>query len=110
MPPGEGIVVELVEETDLSGGEGAEDRPPRYRAIVNCGKPAKVMVVEIRDEDGAVLPEQAIGKVWTTGPSIMSGYFRDQEATDACLVDRSEEHTSELQALMRISYAVFCLT
>src|SRR3546814_4968010 len=29
----------------------------------------------------------------------------------ACLVSmrRSEEHTSELQSLMRISYAVFCL-
>src|SRR3546814_4772207 len=27
----------------------------------------------------------------------------------ACLVLRSEEHTSELQSLMRISYAVFCL-
>src|SRR3546814_8258920 len=25
------------------------------------------------------------------------------------LSDRSEEHTSELQSLMRISYAVFCL-
>src|SRR3546814_993606 len=25
------------------------------------------------------------------------------------LYDRSEEHTSELQSLMRISYAVFCL-
>src|SRR3546814_9030088 len=29
-------------------------------------------------------------------------------ATDDCAV-RSEEHTSELQSLMRISYAVFCL-
>src|SRR3546814_3693317 len=28
---------------------------------------------------------------------------------DLCLDDRSEEHTSELQSLMRISYAVFCL-
>src|SRR3546814_8998065 len=27
----------------------------------------------------------------------------------AGVVDRSEEHTSELQSLMRISYAVFCL-
>src|SRR3546814_6687339 len=26
------------------------------------------------------------------------------------LIDRSEEHTSELQSLMRKSYAVFCLT
>src|SRR3546814_6305930 len=25
------------------------------------------------------------------------------------LTDRSEEHTSELQSLMRISYAVFCM-
>src|SRR3546814_7427767 len=27
-----------------------------------------------------------------------------------CIPHRSEEHTSELQSLMRISYAVFCLT
>src|SRR3546814_7332891 len=27
----------------------------------------------------------------------------------ACVLIRSEEHTSELQSLMRISYAVFCL-
>src|SRR3546814_5827989 len=26
-----------------------------------------------------------------------------------CILRRSEEHTSELQSLMRISYAVFCL-
>src|SRR3546814_3397532 len=28
---------------------------------------------------------------------------------DGYITDRSEEHTSELQSLMRISYAVFCL-
>src|SRR3546814_6296384 len=28
---------------------------------------------------------------------------------DAAYASRSEEHTSELQSLMRISYAVFCL-
>src|SRR3546814_2571146 len=31
------------------------------------------------------------------------------ETIEATLADRSEEHTSELQSLMRISYAVFCL-
>src|SRR3546814_5709929 len=30
-------------------------------------------------------------------------------ASKAVVVFRSEEHTSELQSLMRISYAVFCL-
>src|SRR3546814_15800424 len=34
----------------------------------------------------------------------------DSEHGDVALdEDRSEEHTSELQSLMRISYAVFCL-
>src|SRR3546814_4457446 len=32
----------------------------------------------------------------------------DVRRIGACLI-RSEEHTSELQSLMRISYAVFCL-
>src|SRR3546814_7906617 len=34
--------------------------------------------------------------------------FRNEFHKDV-IVDRSEEHTSELQSLMRISYAVFCL-
>src|SRR3546814_4675494 len=33
----------------------------------------------------------------------------DQRSAQRILVQRSEEHTSELQSLMRISYAVFCL-
>jgi len=86
MPPGEGIRVELVEETQLSGVPAGQDRPQRFRAIVNCGKPARDMLLEIREEDGTPLPERAIGKVWCKGPSVMVGYFRDQAATDACLV------------------------
>jgi fatty-acyl-CoA synthase len=86
MPPGEGIVVELVEETLLAGaGDGARDRPQRYRAIVNCGKPVRDMEVAIRDEDGRPLPERAIGKLFCRGASVMVGYFRDEEATEACL-------------------------
>src|SRR3546814_3583962 len=35
--------------------------------------------------------------------------FNDEIATQINEGNRSEEHTSELQSLMRISYAVFCL-
>src|SRR3546814_10493466 len=35
--------------------------------------------------------------------------FRITRSADAGPFSRSEEHTSELQSLMRISYAVFCL-
>src|SRR3546814_3085854 len=45
--------------------------------------------------------EPAVGQR-STGRQVAGGLGRD-------IVDRSEEHTSELQSLMRISYAVFCL-
>src|SRR3546814_2040957 len=38
------------------------------------------------------------------GPSVIISY-----AIGGLIALRSEEHTSELQSLMRISYAVFCL-
>src|SRR3546814_7422746 len=38
----------------------------------------------------------------------VTGLFNRQTFLHS-LEDRSEEHTSELQSLMRISYAVFCL-
>ena len=86
MPPGEGIVVELVEETLLAGGgPGERDRPQRYRAIVNCGKPVRDMEVAIRSDTNEVLGEREIGKVYCRGPSVMVGYFRDEAATAACL-------------------------
>ncbi|WP_293883530.1 fatty acyl-AMP ligase [Sphingomonas sp.] len=87
MPPGEGIVVELVEETELSGQDVDKGRPQRFRAIVNCGKPVRDMRVEIREEDGTVLPERAVGKLWASGPSIMTGYYRDDVSTAACMHD-----------------------
>src|SRR3546814_9686484 len=50
----------------------------------------------------------------TAGEHALSSSFGAQAAVSLHLVTRqkagrSEEHTSELQSLMRISYAVFCL-
>ncbi|MFC7537983.1 fatty acyl-AMP ligase [Sphingomonas sp. GCM10030256] len=86
MPPGEGIRLELVEESELSGvGTPAQERPRRYRAIVNCGKAVEGMEIEVRGAGGETLPDRGIGKVFVRGASIMVGYFRDEEATRACL-------------------------
>src|SRR3546814_1088590 len=41
--------------------------------------------------------------------SLNRQYFKESDTTSVCPWKRSEEHTSELQSLMRISYAVFCL-
>src|SRR3546814_20766981 len=45
------------------------------------------------------------------GDLVKMSILVNAEAVDALsmIVHRSEEHTSELQSLMRISYAVFCL-
>src|SRR3546814_9342468 len=62
-------------------GAGAGVEPDQVRRAVECGADDRVLFVCAAEHAGVVL-----GKI-----------------------ERSEEHTSELQSLMRISYAVFCL-
>ncbi len=91
MPLGEGIVTDLVDERVLSGdgyaGVCANIHPPRYRAIVNCGKPLPGLAVEVRDAAGAPLADRHIGGIFVAGEGVMAGYFRDAAATAACLSD-----------------------
>src|SRR3546814_6455628 len=54
------------------------------------------------------------GASWLGLQQTTSGMETSQQSSDAAITTavmdgRSEEHTSELQSLMRISYAVFCL-
>src|SRR3546814_2135128 len=78
-------------------------------------------VEAVRRAGMAAHARAAIRKARKTGQGRYSGDDR-RIAGDAGIVDsdigilldaqqgeRSEEHTSELQSLMRISYAVFCL-
>src|SRR3546814_4658525 len=46
-------------------------------------------------------------RAWPEAGEIATSFWTFENT--ACLKNRSEEHTSELQSLMRISYAVFCL-
>src|SRR3546814_6269288 len=54
-------------------------------------------------------PVGAAGATPLTGPVLATLFAGKAAPLKAALLDRSEEHTSELQSLMRISYAVFCL-
>ena len=90
MPVGEGIQCDLIDERTLSGATEprADHRlPTRYRAIVNCGKAVPGLTIEVRSEDGQVLADRKIGRVFVKGLGIMAGYFRDPEATAACMKD-----------------------
>ena len=59
------------------------DRVRRSRAFAICGRPMEGYSVEIRDAGGRVLPERTVGRVCIAGPSLMTGYFRNSEATAA---------------------------
>src|SRR3546814_8895635 len=50
----------------------------------------------------------AAGVIFTISALIILGYWQDFRYSWVLAI-RSEEHTSALQSLMRISYAVFCL-
>src|SRR3546814_4913574 len=55
------------------------------------------------------LPPQAILGSSLALTLVSSSVFMPQAHAQNTTDNRSEEHTSELQSLMRISYAVFCL-
>lgn len=55
------------------------------RELVSVGAPVAGFEVEVRDALGAVLPERRVGRVYARGPSLMSGYFGDVEATGRAL-------------------------
>jgi fatty-acyl-CoA synthase len=55
------------------------------RSFVVCGKPLPGTFVEIRDDDGRLLGDREVGRVFVKSPSLMSGYFRNEPATRAIL-------------------------
>lgn len=55
------------------------------RQLVSVGAPVAGFEVEVRGADGAALPERKVGRVFAKGPSLMSGYFGDTEASGRAL-------------------------
>src|SRR3546814_9185369 len=67
----------------------------------------EVVDVDVRIGDVLALAGHEVGEVHR---KLQTRVGADQiGVVDVGVVERSEEHTSELQSLMRISYAVFCL-
>src|SRR3546814_2461466 len=76
------------------------------------GPPLGGMEFRIADPDtGEICANGTPGELQVRGIWVMDRFYK-RLRSDTFTVDgfRSEEHKSELQSLMRISYAVFCLT
>lgn len=51
------------------------------RELVSCGKPIEHHRMEIRNEYDELLPDRRVGRIFLKGPSVMPGYFDDDEET-----------------------------
>src|SRR3546814_8563628 len=60
-------------------------------------------------EFAAMYGPGAVGVGWDLALMGLGLHLEDSTPVDPAEFERSEEHTSELQSLMRLSYAVFCL-
>src|SRR3546814_9437085 len=61
----------------------------------------KADILDLGHERDPASAARMLRQYWSIGEKPVGNMIK--------LLERSEEHTSELQSLMRISYAVFCL-
>src|SRR3546814_5519690 len=71
--------------------------------VVTGGLPSADGRIPMSDGAGEVVAVGDGVTQWQAGDRVISVFFPDWQD------GRSEDHKSELQSLMRISYAVFCL-
>jgi fatty-acyl-CoA synthase len=89
-PLGQGLEVDQLDADILAHDRRAQavdpqQAPGRVTDFVNCGRPLPDYEVEIRDEQGRLVAERECGVVYLRGPSVMTGYANNKEATEAAL-------------------------
>src|SRR3546814_9080693 len=81
----------------------AEEGWPPFLAIVDVGHVIELFAdFSLQGKHYAQFPDRQSFRIYLED-------LREPGISERLLKIRSEEHTSELQSLMRISYAVFCL-
>ena len=66
------------------------------RTFVSCGRVLPGHELKVVDENGNALPERHIGHILVKGPSMMSGYFANPEATAAAMREGGFLDTGDL--------------
>src|SRR3546814_5693189 len=82
------------------------DAPRQFLAAARDVEDARREIHRPAEQPGEGQYRHMLGRVGRIAPGVE---LLPARALAADPVRRSEEHTSELQSLMRISYAVFCL-
>src|SRR3546814_6004714 len=85
---------------------GRRDRVVLATKFGNVRLPDGTRTVDARPEHAVEACEKSLKRL---GVEVIDLFYLHRMDRAVPIEDRSEEHTSELQSLMRISYAVFCL-
>src|SRR3546814_2831062 len=88
--------------------QGIELEPQHKIGPAASRRPGQGLEAE-RIEDHARIARENGAKIIADPNVALDAITRQQATFTFVTLSRSEEHTSELQSLMRISYAVFCL-
>jgi fatty-acyl-CoA synthase len=96
---GDGVEVIKV-DTEKLADQGiavtVESESRKSNEFVNCGTALPGHEVIVVDDNGERLPDMRVGRVLLKGPSIMSGYINDSEATQRVLKDNGWMDTGDL--------------
>jgi len=99
-PLAQGLEVDRLDADVLARSRRAvpvdDSHDGRSSEFVNCGRPLPDYEVEIRDENGRVVPERQCGTIFLRGPSVMSGYANNPEITRAVLSDDGWLNTGDV--------------
>jgi fatty-acyl-CoA synthase len=100
-PLAQGLEVDRLDADVLARSRSAqpvdgESAPGRVTEFVNCGRPLPDYEVEIRDDSGRVLDERRCGTIYLRGPSVMSGYANNPNATAEALSEDGWLNTGDV--------------
>ena len=94
-----GLSVDYVDQAVMSTvgkAHPVETHSANAATYVDCGPVLPGFECSIRDEQGNEVEERQCGEIMLKGPSVMSGYFRDEEATQAVLSENGWLDTGDI--------------
>lgn len=98
-PLGEGLTVDVVDKKLMA--DAGEARPSDGDALstsayVDCGKLLPGFEFSILDDNGVELGDRHCGHIYLKGPSVMRGYFHDEESSRSVLSEDGWLNTGDI--------------
>ena len=103
------IAMLRAEDQIITGKETEEEREKKFKRLAtSIGIPLDDVEVQIRDEEGLVLPMGETGELVVRGPRIMKGYWKDEEKTKKAFTTDGWYRTGDKAYLDEEGYIYLC--